>query len=81
MACEQIAGGRPCCDREYHMTCVIRTPAVECRRRDLLRLKGDMTDFCVIGEINVKALRQFQSSHRSPAEPYKPVPDGYEIDF
>ena len=40
-----------------------------------------MTDYCVIGEINVQALRQFQSSHRSPAKPFKPVPDGYEIDF
>ncbi len=37
-----------------------------------------ITDYCVIGEIDVQALRQFQSSHRSPA---KPVPDGFEIDF
>lgn len=28
----------------------------------------------MIGEIDVQALRQFQSSHRSPAKPFKPVP-------
>ncbi len=47
-------------------------------QRDLLRDKGGITDYCVIGEIDVQALRQLQSSHRSPA---KPVPDGFEIDF
>lgn len=40
-----------------------------------------MTDYCVIGEIDVQALCQFQSSHRSPAKPFKPVPDGFEMDF
>lgn len=40
-----------------------------------------VTDYCVIGEIDVQALRQFQSSHRSPGKPFKPVPDGFEIDF
>lgn len=40
-----------------------------------------VTDYCVIGEIDVGALRQFQSSHRSPGKPFKPVPDGFEIDF
>ena len=63
------------------MTCGIRTPVVECHQRDLLRVKGGITDYCVIGEIDVQALRQFQSSHRSPAKPFKPVPDGFEIDF
>ncbi|MDH2051472.1 MULTISPECIES: hypothetical protein [Burkholderiales] len=49
--------------------------------RDTLRTKGGVTDYCVIGEIDVKALRQFQSSHRSPGKPFKPVPDGFEIDI
>lgn len=49
--------------------------------RDVLRVKGGVTDYCVIGEIDVQALRQFQSSHHSQAKPYKPVPDGFEIDF
>lgn len=33
--------------------------------------------FASPGEINVLALRQFQSSHRSPVKPFKPVPDGF----
>ena len=32
-------------------------------------------------EQDVQALRQFHRSHRSPAKPFKPVPDGFEIDF
>lgn len=35
----------------------------------------------MIEEIDVQALRQFQSSYRSSAKPVKPVPDGFEIDF
>ena len=50
-------------------------------KRDLLRVKGGITDYCVIGEIDVQALRRFQSSHRSPDKPFKPVPDGFEIDY
>lgn len=46
-----------------------------------MRAKHNITDYCVIGEIDVQALRQFQSSYRSPAKPFKPVPDGFEIDF
>lgn len=35
----------------------------------------------MIVEIDVQALRQFQSCHRSPSQPFKPVPDGFEINF
>ncbi len=59
----------------------IRAPAKDSWKRDVLRVKGGVTDYCVIGEIDVQALREFQSSHRSPAKPFKPVPDGFEIDF
>ncbi|WP_225763945.1 hypothetical protein [Stenotrophomonas sp. Marseille-Q4652] len=48
--------------------------------RDALSIKGGVTDHCVIGEIDVKALRQFQSGYRSRDKPFKPVPDGFEID-
>ncbi|WP_338800773.1 hypothetical protein V9L13_24545 [Pseudomonas sp. RSB 5.4] len=47
----------------------------------MLRVTGGLTRYCVVGEIDVHALRQFQGSHRSPAKPFKPVPDGFEIDF
>ena len=68
-----------CNDRQYGDS-RIRAPFKESWQRDLLRVKGGITDYCVIGEIDVQALRQFQSSHRSPAKPFKPVPDGFEID-
>lgn len=69
-----------CNDRQYGDS-RIRAPFKESWQRDLLRVKGGITDYCVIGEIDVQTLRQFQSSHRSPAQPFKPVPDGFEIDF
>jgi hypothetical protein len=69
-----------CNDRQYGDS-RIRAPFKESWQRDLLRVKGGITDYCVIGEIDVQALRAFQSSHRSPSKPFKPVPDGFEIDF
>lgn len=67
-------------DRQYGDS-RIRSPFKESWQRDLLRVKGGITDYCVIGEIDVQALCQFQSSYRSPAKSFKPVPDGFEIDF
>jgi hypothetical protein len=69
-----------CNDRQYGDS-RIRAPYKESWQRDLLRVKGGITDYCVIGQIDVKKLRQFQSSHSSPCKPFKPVPDGFEIDF
>lgn len=59
----------------------IRAPFKDSWKRDVLRVKGGVTDYCVIGEIDVQVLRQFQSSYRSPGKPFKPVPDGFEIDI
>ena len=59
----------------------IRAPFKESWQRDVLRVKGGVNDYCVIGEIDVQALRQFQSSYRSPEKPFKPVPDGFEIEY
>lgn len=69
-----------CNDRQYGDS-RIRAPFKESWQRDILRVKGGVTDYCVIGEIDVQALRKFQSSYRSPSKPFKPVPDGFEIDF
>jgi hypothetical protein len=46
-----------------------------------VRISHFIAYYCVIGEIDVQALRQFQSTHRSPAKLFKPVPDGFELDF
>lgn len=65
-----------CNDRQYGDS-RIRAPYKDSWKRDVLRVKGGITDYCVIGEIDIQALRQFQSNHRSPTKPFKPVPDGF----
>lgn len=67
-----------CNDRQYGDS-RIRAPYKDSWKRDILRVKGGITDYCVIGEIDIRTLRQFQSGHRSPLEPFKPVPDGFQI--
>lgn len=59
----------------------VRSPAKERYQRDVLRVKGGIYDYCVTGEIDIQALREFQSSHRSPSKPFKPVPDGFNTDM
>lgn len=69
-----------CNDRQYGDS-RIRAPFKDSWLRDVLRVKGGVIDYCVIGEIDVQALRQFQSSYRSASKVFKPVPDGFKIDF
>ncbi|MFV3380930.1 hypothetical protein [Pseudomonas sp. NY15354] len=47
-------------------------------KHDLLRVKGGNHDYCITseGEIDVQALRQFQSSYRPPDKDFKPVQGG-----
>jgi hypothetical protein len=40
-------------------------------------LSGSINDYLIIGEIGKQALRQFQSSHRSSINPFKPLPGGF----
>ena len=68
-----------CNDRQYGDS-RIRAPYKDSWKRDVLRIKGGTHDYCVTGNIDIQALRQFQSSHRSPEKPFKPVPDGFKID-
>lgn len=67
-----------CNDREYGDS-RIRAPFKEAWKRDVLRIKGGMTDYFVTAELSVTALRQFQDNHRSPSHPFKPVPDGFVL--
>jgi hypothetical protein len=46
-----------------------------------MRMNHGNSEYCVIGEIQVQALRRFQSNHSSASKPYKSVPDGFGIDF
>jgi hypothetical protein len=65
-----------CNDRQYGDS-RIRAPFKDSWKRDVLRVRGGINDYCVIGKIDVQALRQFQSNHQSPGNPFKPVPDGF----
>jgi hypothetical protein len=69
-----------CNDRQYGDS-RIRAPFKDSWMRDVLRVKGGVTDYCVIGEIDVQALRRFQSSYRSSSKPFKPVPDGFVMSY
>ncbi|CAN5501664.1 hypothetical protein BH09SUM1_BH09SUM1_01130 [soil metagenome] len=57
----------------------IRSPAKEAYARDMVRIKGGEEDYFVVGNLDVDALRSFQSAHRSPNGPFKPVPTGFTI--
>ena len=69
-----------CNDRQYGDS-RIRAPFRDSWKRDIVRIKGGKNDYYVIGKIDIQTLRQFQSCHRSPDGPFKPVPDGFEIAF
>jgi len=59
--------------------CRIRVPAKDDYDRDVVRLKGGVTDYFVVGELDIPSLREFQSQARSPDKPFKPVPSGFEM--
>lgn len=60
----------------------VRSPAKENHGRDLCRLRGGQNEHVVVVELDIETLRAFQSrAKRWPRidDPYKPVPEGYEI--
>jgi hypothetical protein len=65
------------CNNRHYGDSRIRAPYKVRWKRDLLRVKGGSHDYCITGEIEILALRKFQSSHRSTSVPFKPVPDGF----
>ena len=67
-----------CNSREYGDT-RLRVPAKESYSRDIVQLRGGVSDYFAIGEIEIYKLREFQSNHLSPEELFKPVPPGFEI--
>jgi hypothetical protein len=69
------------CNNRTYGDSRIRAPYKDRWKRDLLRVKGGNHDYCITGEIDVLALRQFQSCYRSPNEGFKPVPDGFSEDM
>ena len=68
------------CNNRMHGDSRIRVPHRDNWLRDVVRVKGGIQDYIVIGEMDVAALRQFQADFRSSADGlFKPVPDGFEI--
>lgn len=67
-----------CNDRLYGDS-RIRGPYKDSWRRDIVRVKGGDSDGFVTAQIDIEALRSFQSNHLSPEQPYKPVPGGFKI--
>ncbi|MBY6387330.1 Reverse transcriptase [Rhodococcus erythropolis] len=57
----------------------IRAPHKDEWERDILRLRGGIHDYAVIGEIDYWALREHQSDPSGPKYPFKPIPDGFEV--
>lgn len=57
----------------------IRVPAMNEWERDLIRHRGGLHDYTVVGEINFHALREHQSVSRAARPIFKPLPDGFEV--
>jgi hypothetical protein len=60
----------------------VRVPAKAHHRRDLCRLRGGENEHVVVVELDIENLRAFQSrDKRWPCEddPYKPVPEGFDL--
>ena len=60
----------------------VRVPAKDHYRRDLCRLQGGLNDFVTVVELDVGALRRFQSRAKNtprPGDAFKPVPQGFVI--
>ncbi len=60
----------------------VRTPCIQNWRRDLVRLKGGLEDYFVVTEIDIHALREFQSHHEPPTgdeATFKPFPEGFDL--
>lgn len=60
----------------------VRSPAKEVFRRDACRLRGGQNEHVVVVELDIEALRAFQSREkRWPREDdsYKPVPEGFSM--
>ncbi|HUO14047.1 MAG TPA: RNA-directed DNA polymerase [Verrucomicrobiae bacterium] len=60
----------------------VRTPAKEPYKRDTCRLRGGENEHLVVVNLDIADLRAFQSRAKrwsSKDDPFKPVPEGYEI--
>lgn len=59
---------------------LLRGPFRDEWARVSVRIRGGLGDHFVGGHINIHALRQFQTRGTSPDGPFKPTPDGFEME-
>lgn len=57
----------------------IRAPFTNDYERDIVQVRGGNHDYLIVGEIDIKSLRKFQSHNISPNKPFKPVPTGFKM--
>jgi hypothetical protein len=57
----------------------VRVPHINSWARDEVRVKGGLADYFVVAELDIHALRDFQSQVEPPEKPFKPFPEGFEI--
>jgi hypothetical protein len=60
----------------------LRVPSKKDYERDVCRIRGGKNDYFVVADLNVDALRTFQSRSLSwprDDDPFKPVPEGFSI--
>lgn len=57
----------------------IRAPFTNDYERDIVQVRGGNHDYLIVGEIDIKSLRKFQSHNISPNKPFKPVPSGFKM--
>jgi hypothetical protein len=57
----------------------IRAPFTNDYERDIVQVRGGKHDYLIVGEIDIKSLREFQSHNISPNKPFKPVPTGFKM--
>lgn len=60
----------------------VRAPAKKHWARDLVRIKGGLDDYFVVTDLDIMALRNFQSFHEPPmgdSVDFKPTPEGFQI--
>jgi hypothetical protein len=58
----------------------VRVPAAKDWQRDLVRVKGGVTDYYVLAELDITALRKYQRNSKPPKQgAFKPYPIGFEM--
>ncbi|KQM45883.1 RNA-directed DNA polymerase [Chryseobacterium sp. Leaf201] len=67
------------CNNRVYGDTRIRAPYKDSWKRDIMKIHGGINDSYIVGELDIKALRDFQTNVIPPKRPFKPFPIGFEI--